>query len=150
MTCADLLGGLAARRERGAGGVGLAGRLAVLGGFVGARGMAGPGPCCVMRRVRSAWGKETKGIEQLLSCGTDNQNESPSGKVPGVFPGGLSGKRVGKRARRTPSKTPRTVPGRSGQLSWGRKSPGVRERGLGGFLAAATMVIAGPLLRRSA
>src|SRR5438093_10888110 len=96
-----------------------------------------------MPRRRAAWAKETKGIEQLLSCGTDNQNESPSGKVPGDFPGGLSGKRVGKRARRTPSKTPRTVAGRSGQLSRGRKSTAVRERGLGGCRAAATMVIAG-------
>src|SRR5260370_15581000 len=41
-------------RERGAGGVGLGGRLAVLVGFVGVSGMADPGSCCVMRRVRAA------------------------------------------------------------------------------------------------
>src|SRR5256885_12491745 len=52
-----------------------------------------------MPRRRQASATETKGIRQLLSCRTDKQNESPSGKLPGVFPGVVSGKGWGKCAR---------------------------------------------------
>src|SRR2546423_1076170 len=84
------------------------------------------------RRRLLAWVTETKVIESLLWCGVCNKNESQPdnllGKLRGIFLG----------------KGPGSSPENSPQKCW--EGQVARPGDLPGFLATATMIIAGPIL----
>src|SRR5712692_9216626 len=172
MTCTGLRGGLAAGRARGAAGAGLGERL-LLRLCRAAAGRAGSCCCCrrcerasssrcssltpflrpspgwrcrescasasqrcsvlaSMPRRRQASATETKVIEPLLSCGTDNRNESQPDDLLGKLRGMFLGKGPGSSQENSPEKC------WEGQVA--------RPGDLPGFLATATMIIAGPIL----
>src|SRR5260370_7113580 len=85
-----------------------------------------------MPRRRQASATETKVIEPLLSCGTDNRNESQPDDLLGKLRGMFLGKGPGSSQENSPEKC------WEGQVA--------RPGDLPGFLATAPLIIAGPIL----